>query len=93
MKNTTLFFMIALVFVTISAFSQPTNNPPPNKTVVRLIVLNENGDILMKQSSLGWVTIASFYTQRQNFNEVIDSLTNIYGIKITMNQILQEFYL
>jgi len=78
-----IFLLFIMVLISISTFSQSAENPPPNKTVVRLIILNDNGDILMKESSLGWVTIASFYTQRQSFNQVIDSLTSTYGVKIT----------
>ncbi len=66
----------------------PISNPStyikePNKTVIRLTILNENGDILMKKSDYGWMTIATFYTETQNINEVIDSLSNEYGIEIT----------
>ena len=75
--------VLLIVLVTNLLVSQSSEKIPPNKTVVRLIIQNQNGDILMKKSSLGWVTIATFYTERQSFNEVIDSLTNMYGIKIT----------
>jgi len=81
MKNVTLFFIVTLI--SISTFSQPSDNPPPNKTVIRLTILNKNNEILMKKSDYGWMTIATFHTERQNITEVIDSLTNNYGITIT----------
>ena len=72
-----------LIIITNSLSGQSSAIEQPNKSVIRLTVVNENGDILLKKSPLGWVTIATFYTERQNFNQVLDSLTNTFGIEIS----------
>lgn len=81
MKKVVILFIVALI--SNSLLGQSANNPEPNKTVVRLTILNENGDLLMKKSDFGWMTIATFHTERQNINEVIDSLSAKYKITIT----------
>lgn len=81
MKKAVILFLALLISNVI--FGQSTKIPEPNKTVIRLTILNDKGDILMKKSDFGWMTVATFHTQRQNINEVIDSLTNKYGIIIT----------
>ena len=72
-----------LVIITNTLFGQPSAIEQPNKSVIRLTVVNDKGDILLKKSPLGWVTIATFHTKRQNFNQVLDSLTNTFGIEIS----------
>ena len=78
-----IFLLFIIVLISNSLLGQSTKDPEPNKTVIRLTILNANGDVLMKESDYGWMTIATFHTERQNINEVIDSLTTEYGITIT----------
>jgi len=77
-----VFIVLIIALISNSLLGQVAKTLEPNKTVIRLTILNENGDVLMKKSDYGWMTIATFHTQRQNINEVIDSLSNLYGIVI-----------
>lgn len=81
MKNTLI--LLLTILISNSLFCQTPQNSEPNKIVIRLTILNDNGDLLMKKSDYGWMTIATFHTERQNINQVIDSLSKAYGITIS----------
>ena len=78
-----IFFTFIIVLISNSLFGQSKDNSDPNSTVIRLIILNDNGDILIKNSTIGWLTISATFKERQTINEVIDSLSNRYGVSIT----------
>ncbi|MGY3794661.1 nuclear transport factor 2 family protein [Aquimarina sp. 433] len=54
-----------------------------NTSVISLVILNDNGDVLIKKATIGWITIGAFYEKRHTINEVIDSICNKYGVSIT----------
>jgi len=81
MKKVFLLFIIVLISNTLVGQSQ--NSDKPNTTVIRLIILNDNGEVLIKRSTLGWSTIDAFYEKKHTINKVIDSLSNRYGLSIT----------
>ncbi|WP_299601390.1 nuclear transport factor 2 family protein [uncultured Aquimarina sp.] len=53
-----------------------------NTSVISLVILNDNGDVLIKKATIGWITIGAFYEKRHTINEVIDSISNKYGVSI-----------
>lgn len=81
MKKVVILF--ALVLMSNFLLGQSKDNSDPNSTVIRLVILNDNDDILIKNSTIGWLTISTTFKQRQTINEVVDSLSNRYGITIT----------
>jgi len=53
-----------------------------NFTVKRLIILNDQQEILLGQEDGLWFTPSMLYTERQHINEGLDSMANAYGVKI-----------
>ena len=71
-------------------FSQ-NQNLPTNNTIIRLIIVNENGEILMRETKNGWMTPATYYKKRETINEVIDGMLKNYGIEITKPNLVGLF--
>ena len=80
MKNYFLVFTMLLTFQ--FANSQSKIDEDVNTTIIRLIVLNDHGEVLLKKASVGWLTIDTAFKKRQTINEVIDSLSSKYGVSI-----------
>ena len=89
MKKAFLLFIIVLM--SNSLLAQSKDNPEPNTTVITLIILNDNGEVLIKRATIGWITIGAFYEQRQTLNEVIASLSNKYGVSISKPELKGVF--
>ena len=81
MKNTLILFLTILI--SNSLFCQSTEKVDSNTTAIRLIILNDKGEVLLKNSTVGWLTIDTYFKERQTIKEVIDSLSNRYGVSIT----------
>lgn len=75
--------LLILLLISNSIIGQSVEKADPNSTVIRLTILNEKGEILIKNSTIGWLTISATFKERQTINEVIDSLSNRYGVSIT----------
>jgi hypothetical protein len=78
MKQIVTIFFSLFFFI---GFTQ-NPNPPTNNTVIRLIVINENGEILMRETKNGWMTPATYYKKRETINESINGMLKNYGIEI-----------
>lgn len=75
-KPLILYFLLT----TILGFSQNTVQPT-NQTIIRLTIIK--GDkILMRQTEFGWMTPAVYFKKKQNVHQILDSISNVYGIKI-----------
>ena len=81
MKNYSL--VVAMLLTCQCTLAQPKMDKDANTTAINLIILNDDGDILLKKATIGWITIGAFYEKRQTINEVIDSISNRYGVSIT----------
>ena len=89
MKKALILFIALLISNTL--VGQSTNSPEPNTTVITLIILNDNGEVLIKRATIGWITIGTFYEQRQTLNEAIASLSNKYGVSISKPELKGVF--
>ncbi|UGU15888.1 hypothetical protein LS482_19685 [Sinomicrobium kalidii] len=68
------------------AFSNPgySQEPPPvNQTVIRLTIIKDTDKILMRKTPYGWMTPSVYYKERQTIREVLDSISESYGITIS----------
>ncbi|GGG12628.1 hypothetical protein GCM10011344_11680 [Dokdonia pacifica] len=78
------YIQVVAMLLTIQCINaQSTIDEDVNTTIIRLIILNDNGDILLKKATVGWLTIDTAFKKRQTINEVIDSLSIKYGISIS----------
>ena len=78
-------FLIAVFFLASAnhAWSQTSNIQSNNQTIIRLTVMNDKGEILMRETENGWMTLSMYYNKRQNIHEAIDSLVKVYGIEVS----------
>jgi len=53
-----------------------------NSPVVRLIIINDKNEILMRKTKFGWMTPAYRFYSKQNIHQVLDSMAANYGITI-----------
>ncbi|WP_375578638.1 hypothetical protein ABWH96_16655 [Marivirga tractuosa] len=82
MRN--LVLSLITCFLAIINHVQAQEAPPSNQTIIRLTIVNDNNEILMRKTQYGWMTPAVYFTERQNIHEVLDSLTAVYGIKTSV---------
>ncbi|WP_405206566.1 nuclear transport factor 2 family protein [Aquimarina sp. LLG6339-5] len=81
MKN---YILVVAMLLTIQyTNAQSKIDKDVNTSVISLVILNDNGDVLIKKATIGWITIGAFYEKRHTINEVIDSISNKYGVSIT----------
>ncbi|MEE9378708.1 MAG: hypothetical protein V3V33_11820 [Candidatus Lokiarchaeia archaeon] len=73
-----LFFLLT----SIIGFSQNQSVSPTNQTIIRLTIIKDN-KILMRETGYGWMTPAIYFKGKQNVHEILDSLSGVYGIKIS----------
>lgn len=53
-----------------------------NYTVLYLIILNENGEVLLQKNRAGWHTLGVRSNENQSVREALDSLANSIGLTI-----------
>lgn len=53
-----------------------------NYTVLYLIILNENGEVLLQKNRAGWHTLGIRSNENQSVREALDSLANSIGLTI-----------
>ncbi|WP_247666417.1 nuclear transport factor 2 family protein [Aquimarina sp. MMG015] len=81
MKN---YILVVVMLLTIQCINAQSNiDKDVNTSAINLVIVNDNGDILLKKATIGWITIGAFYEKRHTINEVIDSISNKYGVSIT----------
>ena len=74
--------MLLICLVSISVFGQNQKVVPTNQTIIRLTIIKDTNKILMRETEYGWMTPAIYFKEKQNIQEITDSLANTYGIKI-----------
>ncbi|GAA0721430.1 hypothetical protein GCM10009430_22690 [Aquimarina litoralis] len=78
------YILVVAILLTIQfTNAQSKIDEDRNTSVISLVILNDNGDVLIKKATIGWITIGAFYEKRHTINEVIDSISNKYGVSIT----------
>lgn len=81
-----------LITMSLSACSQNSHQDPThNFTVQRLIIINDNNEILMAKVEHIWVTPSLVYSKRQFLKEGLDSLSNAYGVQIKNLELRGKF--
>ena len=89
MKNYIVVLVMLLTAPLINAQSKIEKDV--NTTVITLIILNDNGEVLIKKASIGWITLGTFHEERQTINEVMTSLSKKYGVSISKPELKGVF--
>ena len=89
MKKVVILFALVLMYNPLLAQSE--DNSEPNTTIIRLLILNDNGEVLLKKATIGWIIMDKVYDQRQTLNEAINSLSNKYGVSISKPELKGVF--
>lgn len=76
---------ILLFFVSSILYSQETGND--SYTIQRLIIFNENGDILLQKHKNGWMTPALRHNIKTTNNEGLENLASEFGLEISIPQL------
>lgn len=83
MKQFLFSLLVGLSCVGCQQQADVHQGPTHNFTVNRLIVLNDNDEILMGMEDSNWYSLVYLHDRRQFVNEALDSLATAYGIKIS----------
>ena len=79
----TLYLALILVFVFDFSFGQDTEKPLDNYTIKRLLVCNDNDELLVVKYNGRWNVPALRYNQRESINQALYNLAKDMGIVIT----------
>ncbi len=75
--------IVLICLTSISIFGQNQKVEPTNQTIIRLTIIKDSSKILMRETEYGWMTPAVYFREKQSIQEITDSLSNVYGIKIS----------
>jgi len=75
-------FLIAFSFLGCKESQSQHQDPTHNFTVKRLIIINDNNEMLMCKEQYVWATPSLIYNERQYTKEALESVANAYGVKI-----------
>ncbi|WP_109436036.1 MULTISPECIES: nuclear transport factor 2 family protein [Aquimarina] len=76
---------ILLLIVQVSLAQE--KNKIDNYTVQRLLIFNENNEVLLQNNEYGWSTPGIRNNTRQSIKESLDSLASKFGLKISEHQL------
>ncbi len=62
-------------------------DPTHNFTMQRLLIVNENNEILMCKEDYVWAPPSGMHSQRQYIRESLDSIAHAYGVSIKAPQL------
>lgn len=84
MKNLIYFAFLAFVFSTCQSETAENHHAEPthNFTVKRLLIFNNQKEVLMVKEADHWYSPSMLYNDRQFVKEGLDSLANTFGIQI-----------
>jgi len=71
--------------------NNPHQSPTQNFAVHRLIILNDNNEMLLVKEQQVWATPSYVYKERQFLKESLDSLAHAYGLKISNLKLHGQF--
>ncbi len=77
-----VFILCIASFFNCNQMKGQHEDPTHNFTVKRLIIINDNNEMLMCKESYVWATPSLVYNERQYITEALDSVANAYGVKI-----------
>lgn len=91
--NKSILILLALVLLGCGKEVAETEHQPPthNFTVMRLLIVNEQNELLMGQIDSNWYAPSLVYNQRQFIQESLDSLSAAYGVT-TSSPILRGYF-
>lgn len=55
---------------------------PANSPVIRLTIVNDRNEILIRKTTYGWMTPAVRFNKKQNIQETLTTLAATYGIRL-----------
>lgn len=90
MKNT-LFLLLITCFLGCKNSQAQHQDPTHNFTVKRLIIINDNNEMLMCKEKYVWASPSLVYSERQYLTEALDSVANAYGVKIKDIELRGQF--
>ncbi|MEM1359139.1 MAG: hypothetical protein AAGF89_13110 [Bacteroidota bacterium] len=86
------FFLLAICLLCLSACEQSSYQPlDHNFTLQRLIILNDQQEMLMSREDSVWAMPFLLYQDRQHVKEGLDSVANSYGLTITEVELRGQF--
>ena len=75
-------FILALLFlIGVVSFAQETGND--SYTIQRLIIFNEQGDVLLEKQKTGWMTPALRHNSKASTNEGLKNLAAGFGLEVS----------
>lgn len=87
MKKTVL--LLFLVFFGLKIFAQETGND--SYTIQRLIIYNQQGEVLLEKNDFGWMTPALRHNSKTTIKDGLMNLASEYGVKVTSPKIVGIF--
>ena len=90
MKTSVILLLVTFSLLSCNSYGQH-QDPTHNFSVLRLIIINENNEMLMSRQGDLWFTPSLVYNKSQFIIESLDSLSNEYGIKITSPELRGYF--
>lgn len=80
-----LFFLMSVLLIGIKSYGQETGND--SYTIQRLIIFNEQGQILLQRHENGWMTPALRHNTTSTTNQSLSDLAADLGIEISTPQL------
>jgi len=77
-----LFLLTFTILLSINSYSQETGND--SYTIQRLIVYNQNNEILLEQNEFGWMTPALRHNSQETIKDGLMKLGAQFGLAIEM---------
>ncbi|MFK7936502.1 MAG: NUDIX hydrolase [Saprospiraceae bacterium] len=90
-KYLPLVFLLCFIASACSKNQDAHQKQEDNFTINRLIIVNDNNEVLMMREKHVWATPSFLYNERQYVKEGLDSLANAYGVKIENLQLHGHF--
>ncbi len=88
----TIFLFSVILSIHFQVFSQSVHQDPThNFTVQRLLILNNEGEMLMCREKHVWVPLSFVFEDRQYVRESLDSLAMAFGLQIKDIELRGQF--
>ncbi|SKA48381.1 hypothetical protein SAMN04488128_1124 [Chitinophaga eiseniae] len=83
-------FFVVLYLLPVMLFAQSTPDKAvkaDNYTILRLLMINQQEEILLVKYKTGWLTPSLRYNENQSIKGALDSLAREFGYEITVPQL------